>query len=225
MTKKYLFFIIILIIFIKCVKNNNINNKNCKNKLINYNKIKDKLKTGDIIITKRCKYTNIKNYFYWLLFKIIYNSDYHHSIIILRIKDKLYGIDFVNKNYEKDIGKKYSKISNFINIKTGLRIFDLEKYLKYYSKSYGANYKVFSIKKKINNKKLLKIVIKYRNFEFFYPITLKKIFNGNILNCNEFICKILKELKLLKQNNCVLYNPHNIIFNSNYLDGIKFIYS
>ena len=123
-------FIIILIIILVCII---IFVGPKQHQLVFYDKIKDKFKTGDILLFSCKKHSSTLKHIEYYMRTNLLGSIFGHVGIVLREKDNLYMVECT------DIGHIGEKHAHYLNDqkKGGVRIIKLEYLLKKYSKRYG----------------------------------------------------------------------------------------
>lgn len=127
-----------------------------------YDKIKPKLKTGDIILFS-CKKTNslYKKAEYYIRTNFV-GSEYGHVGLIVRIDNELYLLECTTQNHS---GEKYSKSLNNQGC-GGVRLIPLDKMLKIYQRDNAAVFAVKYISQEIPIETLSKNLEKYVDFTF-----------------------------------------------------------
>lgn len=214
-----IFFILYILLFIKKT------DKYKDDYIYNYLDIKNKLKSGDIILFS-CK--NNKSFYnsieYYLRTELI-GSEYGHVGIIIRNKDKLFILECVSNNH---CAKEYALYLNNLK-KGGIRIVELETLLKEYLKENDAIFAIKFISNEIPNNIILKNIEKYidKTFEDKYKLYIMgfmdvcishnlsekiNIFcgNNNKSMCSEFVHNFLYECNVLKKYQSKLFWPHLI---------------
>ena len=217
---KILIFIILLIIYlIFFVKKSNRYEHLPMN---NYNKIKHKFKTGDIILFS-CKIHSsfINNLEYYIRTNFI-GSEYGHVGIILKINNGIYLVECTGHDH---IADNYAYRMNDYG-KGGVRIIDFEVILKYYHNETHGNFAVKFISKEIPNKIFLSKLKDYKHIIFrdkenvYYRAILdvavshdlsEKIFEEEEaveMVCSEFVHHFLHKCNILDKYVSNLFWPH-----------------
>ena len=163
--------------------------------------------TGDILQEKNSFNLNRSNYSVILCY--IFNINYYHNFIIIKFKDKYFGLHCMNLNYSKAEYKLKFKNSN-------IEIICLDSYINTNKNMFNINeYRLFRTENNINNKNILKSLesLNIINMKFgiepHFPSNKDDIINRNTFNCCSFILKLLNKLNIIP-----LVNYHNFTPNS-----------
>ncbi len=188
-----------------------------------YDKIKDKFKTGDILLFSCKKHSNpLKHVEYYMRTNLL-GSIFGHVGIILRENDNLYMVECT------DIGHIGEKHAHYINNqkKGGVRIIKLEYLLKKYRKNYGGIFGVRFISEAIPNDIFFRELNKFKNkiFEDKKVVSLlaftdicvshgvatnfsKKFSDNDKIICSQFAYELLYQCGVVKDYQSQLFWPH-----------------
>lgn len=204
--------------------------------LYQYNDIKKKLKTGDIIFFS---YTNHNSlclkiqYFFRTKFLGCY---YGHVGLIYRYGNEIYVVECTSDNHcADDKANRLNKKS-----KHGIRLIELDTLLYEYDKVNSALFSVKFISKEIPNNVFIKNLNKYNNIVFesksliftiaFIDLVvankiskylLDKIRNDKRMTCGEFVHHFLYNCGVLKNYDSKMFWPH--LINSEVFDDLQII--
>jgi hypothetical protein len=153
---------------------------------VNYEKIKDKFKTGDVLLFNSHSVSTSQ------LIKTITNSFWSHCGIILKNENKTYICEFVDDLHT-----------------SGFQMKDLDTKIYNYNGIVGFR----QINKEIDNIQFKQCVDKYKNRKFTPPFAM--FFNyitntkGNrkYMHCSEFVSTLLCDCNMIKSNNNNLITP------------------
>lgn len=219
----YILIIIIIIIIILSIIYLEINQISYDNtSFYNYWDIKDKLKTGDIILFSCRSHENFINKFMYYCRTKLIGSEYGHVGLIFRDNNKLYLVECVGENH---LGDQYSyHINNYG--KGGVRIVDLETLLKEYSKAHAGYFAVKFISNGIPNYLFMDKIWEHRDKIFEdkkYLVLLaiidiyishqlasniaQKFSKKNRLMCSEFVHTMLYQCNALKKYPSKIFWP------------------
>jgi hypothetical protein len=177
-----------------------INSIEYNEKNIKFNDLKEKVKTGDLILFKTNSHWDlIEFYFYRLLPTIFLNQHYSHTSMVLKDNNELYIVESSEEPYyDLNLKKK----------KAGVRIVDFERRIKDYDGIIG--YKIN--KNNIEDKKeeINKLVKSNYSLDFsksvlysMFSILSDKDIKSNESNgigCIPFLTSLLDKLKLYNKN-------------------------
>jgi hypothetical protein len=194
--QKYMFMLYLYYNKNKLYENYEVNSKNYKN--IDF-------ETGDILQEA----TNW-NYKYGILL-YIFPLNFLHNIIVIKFKNKNYGLHFTNNNfgYPNNILSFCKENMN----KNGrhIEIFLLDEYInnRYNPVTY---YRIFKIKNKLNNDNIFNFLksLNINNLKFSYIPSSD--YNTNKYNCANFLLKMLNYLKIIPNNNYSYFTSDNFIY-------------
>jgi hypothetical protein len=201
--------VIIIIIYLICfVKKTDLHQYR---PIYNYAHIKDKLKTGDIVVFSCKKYNTLFCRLEYYFRTNFIGTEFGHSGIVLKLKDELYFVECTDKKYLCD---KYAyKLNNFG--KGGIRIVNFEKIIRQYQKDYNATFAVKFISKEIPFRTIFKVLDDYKKIKFskksiavlMFIIDMcishqiaRKFFVDWYINkmiCSQFVCDILNKCNVL----------------------------
>ena len=127
-----------------------------------YADIRDNFKTGDIVVFSCKKHDDLYCKIEYYLRTNFVGTEFGHSGIILRIKNKIYLVECTNKMH---VGDEYAHRLNNLG-KGGIRIINFDKLIRHYQKEYSATFAVKFISQEIPNKTILKAIADYKNVTF-----------------------------------------------------------
>ena len=195
-------------------------------RIYNYSNIRNKLKTGDLILFTCKKHGSLFANLMYLSRTTLLGSDYGHAGIV--IKDKRNNHLYIAECCGHDqCGNKYA---NYLNKdqKGGIRIIDLDILLKEYHNEYNGSYAVKFISNEIPNSIIISALKKYKNVRFqerhilcmlaamdifiSHPVAaaLSNICDKNKMICTEFVHDLLHECNVLDKYPSKLFWPHLI---------------
>ena len=207
-----------------------------------YNDIKPRLKTGDIIFFTYRKFDSVINNVCYKIRTNTLNTIYGHVGIIYRNNNKIYIVESCNSD---QCGYSYAKSLNNKK-KGGIRIIDMDLYLNDYSEIYHGMFAVKFISKEIPSDIFLKSLHKYKDAIFPSSKDFSRIFliaaidlfvsnnmalsmTNNLKNdtiiCTEAVYQLLNDCGVLKKYSRKMIWPnfftHNK-FNSMLTNGYSF---
>lgn len=207
-----MYLLIIIIIFI-IFRIPSINEKSIKYR---YKNLRNKLKTGDIILFSH-------NSLLGNLIKGISNTIYSHCAVVIKINKKLFLL-------QCDTDDEYDYLSK--KFKNGVQLVSLDKIIRNNKK---VIFSYLELKGKVNKKKIINFIKKTYNYEFeLNPINVILNFLGfkaskkNKKMCSEYLSYFLCKVGILKKNihSKILpgyfANKNITNLNYNYLDPILF---
>ena len=225
--------ILILILLFVLFLTENVENESYHS----FNEIRDKLKTGDIILFSCRRY-------YSLLEEIIYKSRtnligtiYGHVGVVIKKNNKLYLVEACG--YKLCGYDKAYHLNNYNQ--GGVRIIKLETMLNEYHKKYNGVYAVKFISEEIPYQKIMEKIKKYKNITFQsmktlaflaivdifishdLAINISKKCDKNKMICTEFLYNLLYDCGVLKEYPVKLFWTH--LFTENIftkLENIKY---
>ncbi len=233
--------LILLYVYFK-YKKNFVNNKVYK-----YHQIRNKLKTGDIILFSCKEYENFIEELKYYARTTLLGSEYGHVGIIIKDNNKLYVLECISKEHA---GNEYASHFNKKG-DGGVRIIDLDILLKEYCNYHKGMYAVKFINQEIPNKIIFNKLKKYEDMTFehksiiltvaFIDICISHNLAVNISNflsskdkifCSEFVHDLLNNCGVLKNYPSKLFWPHMIdndqfkdFHNDYYSDLYQFTYN
>ncbi len=194
-------------------------------KIHKYSEIKQKLKSGDIILFSCKKFDSSINKFEYNLRTKFIGSEYGHAGIIYKKDKRLYLLECT---YYDHIGYEKAKYLNDKK-KGGVRIIDLDYLINEYYKDSRALFAVKYISKEIPDKVMDDTIKKYKDVIFpnrylFYLIFLIyyclsetlaseigiRLIDENHRMCTEFMHHFLNNCKVLKEYPSKLFWPWKI---------------
>lgn len=197
-----------------------------KNEVIyQYQDIKLKLKTGDIILFSCKKHQSFTSEIKYFCRTTLLGSEYGHVGIILKSNNKLYVVECTSNPHT---GRQYAYHLNNYN-QGGVRIIDLEILLKEYYRDNTGEYAVKFIEKEIPNSHIFNNINKFKNMIFEHRLLL--LFLGfidtcishnlaiylsnilpenNTLMCSEFMHRLLCDCGILEEYPSKLFWPHTV---------------
>ncbi|QTF49286.1 hypothetical protein qu_394 [Acanthamoeba polyphaga mimivirus] len=189
----------------------------------NYSDIKNKFKTGDIILFSCRKHnTFIDEIKYFSRTKLI-GSEFGHVGLILRDKKKLYVIEFTDYEHPGDqVAKRYHDLG-----KGGMRVIELETALREYNKDHMGCYAVRFISQEIPNDIFYDKIKKHRHkiFEskpkllllaFIDMLVMHKMssdlatifHNEDRMTCGEFVHTVLNDCNAVADYPSKIFWPY-----------------
>ena len=211
----------------------------------NYEKIKPKLKTGDIILFSYKKHHNAYDALSYYCRTSFLGSRFGHAAIVIRKGKKLYGIECTDINHVGENDAEYFNNEK----KGGVRIIDLDLLIKKYYEDYHGTFGVRFISQEIPNRKLIKHFSDYDNVIFqdkgYVTVLLiidtfishdiakylLKYSKENRMVCTEFMHDILNKCGELNDYPSKLLWPHSVgtnkfdkIQKNNYSEIFRFTY-
>lgn len=188
-----------------------------------YSKIRDKFKTGDIILFSCKKHNSIFEELKYYVRTNFIGSEYGHVGMILKGKKNNYLIECIDRDALDQEGHYFSDPQ-----KGGIRIVNFDKLIKRYHKQYDSVFAVKFISKKIPNKIIFDQLKNYRNVPFqdrgilyimafidmcvshkLGELIFGRFENGKMI-CSEFIHRVLYKSGVLKDYPSKLFWPNLI---------------
>jgi hypothetical protein len=186
-----------------------------------YNNIKKKFKTGDIIMFSYGRYRSLLEELGYLSRTKLFGTIYGHIGIVLREGNKLYLIECTSSNHT---AKKYAYTLNNEN-RGGVRIIDLDILIREYHDEEKGIFAVKFADKEIPNKLIMCVLEKYGNviFENIPKIALFVVANfisnkfskklaktadNNRMTCSEFAYELLYQCGYVEKYQSKLIWPH-----------------
>jgi len=217
----------IIKIIIYRIDNNNNNKVSNKQNMLKYSDIRHKLKTGDIICFSTTRFNTILDKLFYHVRATIFNFDFSHAGIVLKINDVLYLIEASRHTY---VGNNHAiHLNNKKN--GGVRIVNLDRLLyEHYNKA-KSHFGIKFISKEIDNNILLNQLNNYTNKCFhnklqlspliliymLFPDEISTILGkyysslvSNHIMCTEFIHNILYNLHILKEYPSIMFWPMHL---------------
>ncbi len=193
----YIIIFILLIYIVLLIVNKKLKtNKKFSKKYIEYNKIKDKLNTGDIILFKSFEYGKFSYALFTLILCLAQDNYFTHIGMIYKdSNNKIYIIETNERKFNCELDKKY---------KTGFQMIDFDDRIGS-NNSHRIHLVKNNIHKYIDYTKLQQSIGKYKNYEF----------NQDGVHCLNLIINILQENNLLKPN-FLPYLFEDLLNSSNY---------
>lgn len=195
--------------------------------LYHYQDVKEKMKTGDIILFS-CKKNNsiYRKIGYYVRTELI-GCEYGHVGIIVKHNNKLYVLECVSDEHCADIYGKYLNDSG----EGGIRLINLETLLEQYNVDYDGLYAIKFISKEIPVKTIFKELKNYKITKFqdkkkifllglidiciSHDLSIKLISSDNenkILCCSGFVHHFLNSCGVLKDYPSDLFWPHLFLY-------------
>lgn len=233
------FFILVILIIIVIIIYCYIKIKNFKEDpyYYKYSDIRQRLKTGDIIMFGSATFPSYLSELGYLIRTKLFGTEYSHVGIVVRQDENLFMLEIASSWY---LAKEYATYFN--KHKEGMRLIDLDTVLNIYYDDCQGNMAVRFISKEISNDKLIKVMLKYKDYRFQDPkitfllafidicishdlaIKVSKHFDEKKTICTEFMYNILRDCDVLKNYPAKLFWP--IIIDSNRLNDLaKVTYS
>ena len=220
--------IIILILLVAYIifRNNNNKNKNKKdtiNHLYKYTELRDKLKTGDVLLFSCKKHDNLFGRLQYYIRTNLLGSEFGHVGIVIRDNDQIYLVECTDVCHTAD---NYAYRFNSYG-KGGVRIIELDYLLDRYHKKYGGIFGVRFISKAIPNNTIFRKIIKHKNKIFENKIKLFLVafidnclwhslasnlsdifYDQNRIICSQFAHELLYNCDVVGPYNSNLFWPH-----------------
>jgi hypothetical protein len=220
--KIILFLIIVYIIIYIILSYNKIIKLYDNNIFYNYDYIKKKLKTGDIILFSYKKNDSLFNKIKYFCHIKFLKTGFNHAGLIFKENKKIYIVESDMYNL--------SQCTNYLNNKQkgGIRIVEFETLLKEYKKRNRHMFAIKFISKPIPNNLFKNVVLFYKNYTFpnkislylsafideFLSHDLANIFANNInfnkTMCSEFVYNVLHKCNVLKKYPSKFFWPYLI---------------
>ena len=197
-----------------------------------YSKIKDNLKTGDIILFSSKNNGNlIQSTIYWTRTRLV-GSEYGHVGIVIRTEDGLYLAECCNAMHAgHDECYHMNKQGN-----GGVRIISLDTIIERYHREYGGFFAVKPIKEELSSDVVISSLNKYQesifeDINFMYYVAMldtlvskdiaktvirkyrSNMFDPHRMTCGEFLYNILTDCGVTKSSRSKLVWPHVYVGN------------
>lgn len=202
-----------------------------------YSDIRPYLKTGDIILFSRNRYSSLACEIAYNIRAYCTGTNYGHVGLVYKCRGKLYLIEFTYPNHSGDnVSVPLSRPKC-----GGVRIIYLDTLLKEYKKDFLGIYGVKFIEKEIPNYMVFDAIKKYQSrisenriylFILYIIDTLishklaksvSNIFYSDNIFCSKVLYEILYECKIVKKYNSHLIWPHTFVSKKfNKLQNVKY---
>ena len=205
--------IIVLILFLMYVLF--FINQNDK-KIHKYSEIKDKMKTGDVLLFSCKTHPTLFNHIQYYVRTNLLGSEFGHVGVVIRDKDELYFVECTDVNHTGDSMAK--RLNNYG--KGGVRIIKLDYLLEKYHKKYNGIFGIRFISREISNKMIFREIGKFK--DKIFENKTKLLFLGFVDICisHSLASQLSNILSDNKRIMCSQYT-HELLYNCGAVDKYK----
>lgn len=200
--------------------------------LFKYDNIKNKFRTGDLIMFSCAVNSGILHDTASFFYKKMNRSNYGHTGMVIKINDILYIVEFCSQDH---VGSNYAVHLNESG-KGGVRLMKLDDCIREYYEKYNGTFAAKYLSYSLDPNYVLLLLEQYKDYTFRNRSEIAQIgllsliydkenikYDSTKMVCTEFIHSILNKCGVLKNYPSHLFFPHHIYDKKyNYLQNIKY---